>query len=224
MVFISLLDPNDLNASPDPNTKDNEKDVFDVHFFAGSYAPVICSHGMFAATKATCCKFLPGLDWGPSTCVVRFRTGEGTLVASRIVPGAHSPLEHTKSIYRQTCSWRLMLSRSVENLDIQDIAHGSGAMRKYLVVVVKEGTDLEGMQADIPVLVSSVQVISTGAEADRTERNCSLLKYSCHPYAQQTYHLGLKDVRTPEWYYGRSYYRFYSHLALGILDGTVGQG
>ncbi|KIJ04927.1 hypothetical protein PAXINDRAFT_21789 [Paxillus involutus ATCC 200175] len=123
---------------------------------------------MFAATKAICSKLLPGLNWDPSTCIVRFRTGEGTLVSSRMVPSAEprvdsyeidlpeNTLVEVDAVEKARIASVVASAtgKSVEDLGIQNVARGGGTMGKYVVVVLKEGTYLEGMQVNVPVLMS----------------------------------------------------------------------
>ncbi|KAH7883979.1 hypothetical protein F5I97DRAFT_1814010 [Phlebopus sp. FC_14] len=161
LVFISLPDPND-----------DEKGIFDVRFFAGAYSPVICGHGMFASTKAICSKLLPGLDWDLSTRIVRFRTKAGTIVSSRMVPGIDQDgyeidlpanelveLNHTER-NRIAAVVARATGKSIQELGVEFVAHGGGAMGKYVVIVLKEGTRLEGMEVDVPALVGNAPFAS----------------------------------------------------------------
>ncbi|KIJ68845.1 hypothetical protein HYDPIDRAFT_107106 [Hydnomerulius pinastri MD-312] len=168
LVFVSPPDPND------PNVKDDERDIFDVRFFAGTYSPIICGHGMFATTKAICSKLLPTLNWDPSTRVVRFRTGAGTLVSSRMVPGPNPSADAyeidlpANTLVEVDAVERLRIAtvvasatgKSLEELGIEYVAYGGGAMGKYVVIVFKEGTELEGMEVDVPVLAGTAPFVS----------------------------------------------------------------
>ncbi|KAG2141911.1 hypothetical protein DEU56DRAFT_911247 [Suillus clintonianus] len=139
----------------------DDSSILDIRFYIGTYAPLICGHGVFAAVMALCTDALPSLgQWGPE---VKFRTKAGAIISARSVAENGSDEEKYEIVLPATPIVALLDAETARiasivskaagrDLQVEYVAKGEGKMDNYLMIVVGQNENLGDMKLDTDVL------------------------------------------------------------------------
>ncbi|KAH7910244.1 hypothetical protein BJ138DRAFT_1088079 [Hygrophoropsis aurantiaca] len=155
---------------PSPNAAE-EDEVFNVRFYTGDHEPVICGHGIFAATKAICVGNLPGVNWDLAAKEVKFRTRHGTIVTARHTPGEAGDkdsewykIELPENLVQEVSpqdkervrvAVAKALGKEPEDLGLDYVARGSDPQKNYIIIVLNDKENIDGLELNIPALIDT---------------------------------------------------------------------
>ncbi|KAH7928810.1 Diaminopimelate epimerase-like protein [Leucogyrophana mollusca] len=155
-------------SPPSPNA---DEKIFEVRFYANEHEPVLCGHGMFAATKAICAGNLPGVNWDPAAGEVKFRTKNGTIVTARTTPGEEGEkdgewyeIELPANLVQEVSpedkervrdAVAKAMGKSPSDLGLEYVGRGSNPLPDYIIIVLNEKENIDGLKVDIPALTAT---------------------------------------------------------------------